>query len=110
MEYERWSIDDTGCVIDGHWGQYGIARLVGIAECYGYDDEVIIGIANRKMEECERPGVDNNITIDEEEWLSDAADDLDAIMNKNAAPEGYSFGWHDCEYYLFSNEDWELCE
>jgi hypothetical protein len=98
---------DAGCWIDGHWGQYGPARLVSIAVVYGYDDDRVVSIARRHLDECSHPGVDNEITDDDFDQLSGAIDEVESWLNANVAPEGFSFGWHDGEFYLWSTETWE---
>ena len=35
------------------------------------------------------------------------ADDAETWLNEHVAPEGYQFGWHDGEFFLWSNEEWE---
>jgi hypothetical protein len=112
------SPSDAGCWIDGHWGQYGIARMIEIAAGLGYVDPAtsppfaqadIVEIATRKMAACARPGVED-ISDDEEEQLSWTADDVEAWMNDNCAPEGFSFGWFDGEFFLWSDTQWEESE
>lgn len=105
--------DDTGCYIDGHWGQYGIARLVDIARGYGYGDDnlpgtaEVIAIASKKLEAMTYPSRDITLTDDEEERLSDASDEVEDWLNHNVAPDGYSFGWHDGEFFFASAQWWE---
>ncbi|MGH3608880.1 MAG: hypothetical protein ACRDRD_12435 [Pseudonocardiaceae bacterium] len=98
---------DYGCWIEGHWGQYGPARMVLIAADYGYEDQQIVAIARRHMDECVHPGKDNEITEDEHEALSWGADSIETWLNDNVAPEGYSFGWHDGEFFFEPDEWWE---
>ena len=75
-----------GCWIEGSWGQYGVVRLQEIAEAYGWTGERLDADA---------------------EFVNDAADEAEAYMNESVAPEGYSFGWHDGEFFLWSDADWE---
>ncbi len=37
----------------------------------------------------------------------DAADEAEVWLNATVAPEGYSFGWSDGEFFLWSDQDWE---
>ena len=91
--------DNAGCWVDGSWGHYGPARLIQIALGHGWKDEdaqflqeIYFG-SNGMYEDCER--------------IYDAADDAERWLNENVAPEDYSFGWYDGEFFLWNNEDWE---
>ncbi len=105
---------DAGCWIDGHWGQYGVARLVEIARDLGYSADglpgtaEVVSIAERKMSECAQPGHDAGLTDEDHERLSDASDEVEDWLNTNVAPEGYSFGWHDGEFFLQSAAWWDI--
>jgi hypothetical protein len=97
---------DAGCYVDGHWGQYAVAHMVNRAEEYGYAEAEVIDLADRhiaSMGPSDAPG----LTDDEHEALSDASDSVEQWLNDNVAPDGYSFGWHDGEFYLWSDEQWE---
>jgi hypothetical protein len=97
---------DAGCWIDGHWGQYGVSRMVDIATDYGYSDTEVIDLASRKMASM-GPSTAPGLTDDDEESLSDAADSAESWLNDNVAPEGFSFGWFDGEFFLQSAAWWE---
>jgi hypothetical protein len=99
----------AGCWIDGHWGQYAMSYAILIASEHGYEGEVV-EVAERHMDECYHPGTDNGISPDEHEWVSDSSDAIDAWMTENVAPEGYSFGWYDGEWFLMSSDEWEEAE
>ena len=103
----RATHEDAGCWVDGHWGQYGVARMVELAEDYGYDDAEVIDIAARHLSECSHPGTDANLTDDEHEILFDAVDRVETWLNDQVAPEGYSFGWSDGEFMLWSDASWQ---
>lgn len=89
---------DAGCWIDGHYGHYGPARLIEIAHNFGYEkdgamcQEYLYGDASSLK--CE--------------FIVEASDDAEAWMNANVAPTGFSFGWHDGEWFLWSDEEWSL--
>lgn len=106
---------DAGCWIDGHWGQYAVARMVEIAATHGYSDEEVISLASRKLAHM-GPNMGRTdiaeLSETEEEILSDAADEVESWMNANVAPEGYYFGWEDGEFFLRANDPdfWSLCE
>ena len=86
---------ETGCWIDGHWGHYGITRLIEIAGEYGFPrsqhDKVAIAayVNDGEME-------DEVIAI---------ADDAEWWLNDQVAPDGWAFGWHDGEFFLWPIED-----
>ncbi len=105
MTIERASETDAGCWVDGHWGQYGLARMVSIAEDCGYDDDEVIDIATRHLASI-GPSTSEPITDDEHEILRDAADEVEQWLNDNVAPDGYYFGWYDGEFMLWSDETW----
>jgi hypothetical protein len=80
---------DAGCWIDGHWGQYGSQRLITIASTYGFQMAPI--------------DYESEDAFEDIIWEADTAE---AWMNENIAPEGYSFGWYDGEWFLQSEEWW----
>lgn len=96
---------DAGCWIDGHWGQYGVARSVEIASSFGYDDALIIDIAQRKLAAM-MPSIAPEISDEDEELLASAADEVTYWLTNNVAPEGYSFDWYEGELFLQSEEWW----
>lgn len=90
-----WDAEDAGCIIAGSLGQYGVVELLSLAVSSGCDIPDVIKYGN----------MDQNEAL-EYEWIGEVADDAEAWLNENAAPEGYSFGWHDGEFFLWSNEQW----
>lgn len=85
---EKCSSADAGCWVDGHWGWKGSSRVIQIANEFGWKGY----LANLD---------------DDDESIYDASDEAEQWMNQNVAPDGYSFGWHDGEWFLWSYEDWE---
>jgi len=102
----------TGCWIDGHWGHYGVARLVDIAQDLGMEisslDESAVW-AYRNNEERfqdEQTGEYH----DASEWLfsqGGLGDEAEEWLNENIAKPGFSFGWSDGEFFLMDNSWWE---
>ena len=43
----------------------------------------------------------------EHEILFDAAEQVETWLNDQVAPEGYSFGWSDGEFMLWSDASWQ---
>jgi hypothetical protein len=37
----------------------------------------------------------------------DLADVAERWLNDRIAPDGYSFGWHDGEFFLWTTAEWE---
>lgn len=92
---------DVGCLIDGRWGQYAGARLVQIADEYGWHDTQAIDLATRHlaaMGASDAPGLSD----DEYEALSDATDDAERWLNEHVAADGFAFGWYDGELFYQS--------
>lgn len=106
---------DAGCWIDGHWGQYGQARLVEIANDLGLDHPTaefdgsarLVEIARKHLASMGPFNPDSpDLDDDEYEYLFDSTDAVEGWLNDNIAPEGFSFGWHDGEFFLWSTETW----
>lgn len=101
------SPDYAGCWIDGHWGRFGSSRLLSIAESLGWplasDSDLIIAINchDDSTQDCGNPDCCCA------EIVFDATDEAENWLNENIAPEGFSFGWYDGEFFLWSLESWE---
>jgi hypothetical protein len=103
---ERLRPSDAGCYVDGHWGIYGIAHMVQRAEEFGYPDAEVIDLADRHLASM-GPSPEPGLSDDEYWALSEASDEVENWLNDNIAPEGYSFGWWEGEFFLWSEEQWE---
>jgi len=90
IHIERADPSEAGCWIDGHWGQYGSQRLLTIASCYGFQMFPI-----------------DEDSLDHAEEIYLEADAAEEWLNEYIAPEGFSFGWHEGEFFLWSEESWE---
>lgn len=99
----KFNPEDAGCLIDGHWGQYGVARMVQIANSHGYEGWSVVSLADQKLLSMS-PSEHEPLSDTQEEFLSGAADEVEMWMNENLAPEGYSFYWEDGEFGLWSND------
>lgn len=102
---ERATPDNAGCWIDGHWGQYGCARLVELADSYGYPGKADIADASDIL--ASMGPSDHEADPEAWEHIHDAADSAEEWLNDNIAPEGYSFGWYDGEFFLWSQASWD---
>jgi hypothetical protein len=105
QEIIRATPADAGCWVDGHWGQYGIAHMVDKANDWGYADAEVIDIATRHLASI-GPSEAPKITDDEHQVLFDASDEVETWLNDHVAPEGFSFGWWEGEFFLNSNAQW----
>lgn len=88
---------DAGCWIDGHEGHYGIVTLVTIAETYGMRLSAVDSGA------VSRYAAGSNAEI---EIVHSIADEAEEFLNATVAPDGYSFGWHEGAFFLWSEESW----
>lgn len=103
---------ETGCVIDGHWGNYGLSRMLEITDDLlgtTFHDEATATFA------LTRPTI---ITRNEDgtyayedgplptdpwdgftfEFLDEIADDAESALN-DATPGGFLWHWHDGEFF-----------
>lgn len=114
MTIRKANPSDAGCWIDGHWGQYGIARMISLAALHGYVDTAaeppfatndVVDTARRHLATA---GPSTSEPISDGEWtdLETACDDVEEWMNEHVAPEGFSFGWQDGEFFLESDAWW----
>ncbi len=99
------TIENAGCWIEGNWGHYGSARLIQLAVGLGFGNMETRAVADRYM--ANEPLLDENGEDLEFEYIMDLADEAEVWMNEAIAPTGYSFGWHDGEFFLWSDQDWE---
>lgn len=98
--------DDAGCYVDGHWGQFGVSRVIGVAADFGFDDAGALDLASRHMATY-GPHSAPELTDDELEALDYASDDAVQWLNDNVAPQSYYFGWFDGEFHLQSVDWWD---
>lgn len=99
--------EDAGCYVDGHWGQFATAHMIERAIEFGFTDPELEDIAARHIASI-GPSFAIGITDDEHEFLSsDGSDKAENWLNENAAPDGFSFGWWEGEFFLWTTEQWE---
>lgn len=100
---------DAGCWIDGTWGRFVSVRVVGIALHYGWElSPEDLATYDRLFNETQWDGP---LALDDD-WdaLLDQggmADDAEKWLNEHIAPDGYAFGWHAGEFFLWPDETWE---
>lgn len=104
MTIRKADTTDVGCLVDGHWGQYGVAKMIQIAADYGYADAWAQELAAQKLATM-GPSTAEPLSDDDEEKLSDAADAAESWLNDYVAADDYCFGWHDGEFF-YQSVDW----
>lgn len=102
----------SGCWLEGSRGWRASAALVRIAHDYGMtlteDDLAIL--------DAYEDGTTDSLTLSTGETVDPAecvigqgemADQAEEWLNDHVAPAGYMFGWHDGEFFLWSDDQWE---
>ena len=96
---------DAGCWVDGHWGQYASANVIEMAAAHGWDDAEALGLAQKHLASM-GPSTSEELSDEEFSTMMAAIDEAEEWLNENVAPEGFSFGWFDGEFFLMSEEWW----
>lgn len=91
---------DAGCWVDGHWGWRGIGRVAEIAVGCGWP------ITAEDAETLAQYMSDDPCADDCAQAMHEIADDAEDWLTDNVAPDGYSFGWHDGEFFLWPDGGW----
>ena len=102
-EITRATTANAGCWVDGHWGWKGIGRVIEIAVERGWP------ITREDADDLAVYMFGNYATDDDEgrcDRVAEAADDAERWLTDNVAPPEHSFGWHDGEFYLWSDARW----
>jgi hypothetical protein len=95
---ERATPADAGCWVEGSRGWRGLSYMVSRAEEWGYP----LSTEDREAIEAYHEG-DGDLVI-----AGEIASEAETWLNDHVSPDGYSFGWHDGEFMLWSAETW--CE
>ena len=103
---------ELGCWVEGSWGQYGPDHLTDKIEIEWpeyFDDRLRwhadVRVLRDISETLENMGY-NDAAFAIWEMRNDATDDMEVWLN-DGVDEGYSWGWHDGEFYLWATETWE---
>lgn len=98
-EVKRLAADESariaGCWFDGHRGQYIYGEVVQLACEYGYKP-TDGWLAHNEAE-----------TGQVTEWTVEEADRAESWLNEHVASDGYSFGWHDGEWFYWPDTYWQ---
>lgn len=97
---------DAGCYVDGHWGQYGVSRVIDVAAGFGFDDAEALDLASRHMA-LYGPSSAPELTDDDWDSLIWASERAEQWLNDNIAPQDHYFGWYDGEFFLQSVDWWD---
>lgn len=99
---------EPGIYIDGHWGQYGPARLILITVDLGWaprhDAKDGLEKAKLKLKEM-GPGVDQGLTADDEELILWTAELAEEWLNENRRPDHLLWQWYEGEFGLWPEEE-----
>lgn len=102
---------DAGCWIDGHLGHYISAEVIRVAVLHGWNDLDALRAAEKYFQYNRSVNhIEPTWTPEEEganaEFVYEVADEAVRWMNENVAPEGYSFGFFEGEFFLWANTQW----
>lgn len=97
----KFTAADTGCLIDSHYGHYAHTMLIELAVSCG------MMLPNADAYIVARYADDNGLEEYPHEYVYDLADDADQWLNEHCAPDGFSFGWYDGDYFLAADAWWE---
>ncbi len=113
---------ETGCVIDGHWGNYGLARMLEItddilgtafhaeaATLYANTPPIIIVPTSDGFSYKDGPLPTEPWDGFTFEFLNEIADDAESALN-DATPEGFVWHWHDGEFFASPICDDDDCD
>jgi hypothetical protein len=101
----------TGCWIDDRWGHYGVARLVDIAQDYGFeisdlDESALWAYRNNERFFQDEVTGEHHESSDWMLMQGGLADEAEDWLNDNIAKPGYVFGWNDGEFFLMHHTWW----
>lgn len=88
---------DTGCVFDGHHGQYIYSMIVELAINEGWPEESY-----------DKTWWDGLTDKGASEEMIEAAEEAEEWLNENIAEDGHHYGWNDGEYFYWTDEHWAV--
>lgn len=95
--------DAAGLWVDGVRGWQAPVHMVRLAIAHGYP----ISEADQALFDWVREG---ELLSDTEAWTmenwQEFIEEVETWFNDAVAPEGYSFGWHDGDFMLWSESSW----
>lgn len=95
---------DAGVYVSASFGDHAIARMVIVANSFGYgwDDDTQqanVDLAQRQFNTLTSP-TDTALTDADLSTLSDAATSAEEWLNETIVPEGFSFSWNEAGQFV----------
>lgn len=89
---------ETGCWVEGHWGQYGPDRLAEQVESLGWRPDATNDPRAWRVaaEEADEKGLREHSLW---EYHIEAMNDIESWLNEHT-PDGFVWYWHDGEFFL----------
>lgn len=116
-DLKKWKAEtnfqvSTGCWIDGHWGHYGVSRLVDIAQDLGMeisdlDESALWAYKNGEEEFQEEVTGEYHSSSDWMLMQGGLGDEAEEWLNLNIAKEDYMFSWYEGEFFYMHKSWWE---
>jgi hypothetical protein len=115
----RMSVKDAekrrGCWLDGHRGWTASGELVNIAAHHGMkldaDDRAIVDAYLSSADTVTLPLEGRTVDADDiHEYVAgqgELAERAEHWLSRHVAPDGWSFGWHDGEFFLWPDSEWD---
>ena len=107
MLTESEALAAQGCWLEGSRGWRAAAPLVDIAAGYGMpvdeDDRTILAAY---MDSRDTVTLASGESVDSQDCTIELTDRAEAWLNEHVAPAGWSFGWSDGEFFLWTDADW----
>ena len=93
---------ETGCWVDGHWGQYAVTQLIDIARNRGFEVSRTgeLAISNYTS------GYDVASSA-EDDLVVQLGDDALYFINDEVLPDGYRVDWYEGEVFCWTVDEWE---
>lgn len=92
----------AACIFESHMGWHNIYRVVDLAVAHGMqlDDDDKATMATYATGDYEDPNIG--------EYAYDISDAAVRYLTDNVVTEGWSFDWHDGEFFLANAAWWEI--
>lgn len=93
---------ETGCIFDGHRGQYIYGDIISLAVSHGMQ---LSALDAQEMSIAARDSV-LGAGVTATEAVIDIANEAEEWLNEHVAEDGHSFGWFDGEYFYQPDGWW----
>jgi len=95
---------EVGCLVEGHWGRYGVLRVIEIARGYGWDSDEIDMICDLYEHGDEDEELEPSYHVFDA--VADAGTEAENWLNEHVAQDDHSFGWNTGEFYYEPTAWW----